>query len=355
MIAVTIVNLLAVLFAYLTRYRQFRYGLEVSFVIIFLFLALRYNFGNDYRGYFDSFLDINRYASIDLRYKSAGFEPGWKLLCRVFKPFGFFAMTAVLALINSFIYYRFIKKYVPLKYYWLAVFLYVFSPGLMLIHSSAMRQSLAIVLFIFSLDYLYKKDAIRYFLCIGLASLFHTSALILLPVYLLSFLNWKITKVTGVFILSIFVSIFLYAKFISFYLNQFINIYFEQYKGYGDLELIKLGTGLGVAFNVFLFLLVLYYEKFQIKDNSLIFKISILYFMVIPFLFLIQMVGRIGMYFYPVTIAVYPLIFFKMKDIKFRAIILMTIILFTMFTFFQFFQSPIWHDYFMNYQTIFSA
>ncbi len=158
MTTVAILNIIVVLFAYLARYRRTKFGLKVSFFLIFLFLALRYDYGNDYPGYLKHFLVINQYAWIDYFGKSLQFEPGWTFLCRLFEPLGFFAMTAVLALFNCVVYYRFIKKYVPPAYYWFAVFLYVFTPGFMLIHSSAMRQSVAITLFIFSIDYLYKSN-----------------------------------------------------------------------------------------------------------------------------------------------------------------------------------------------------
>ena len=203
MFTVAILNIFVVFFAYQARHKRTEFFLKVSFGLIFLFLALRYNYGNDYSAYLKGFLEVNRVETIDYFDKYWHFDPGWIFLCRIFGPFGFFAMMAVLALFNCFVYYRFIRKYVPPAYYWFAVFFYVFNPYFMLVHSSAMRQSLAISLFIFSIDYIYKKDALRYFLCIGLAALFHTSALVLLPIYLLGVFDWKINKITAVSIFSL--------------------------------------------------------------------------------------------------------------------------------------------------------
>lgn len=353
MIATIILGIFAVLFAFLAKYKNFRYGLEISFFLIFLFLALRYNFGNDYSSYLKGFIDINRYSPVDYFDKYYRVEPGWIFLCRIFKPLGFFVMIAVLALFNCLVYYRFIKKYVPINYYWLAIFLYIFNPGFMLIHSSAMRQSIAIALFIFSLDYLYKKDAIRYFLCIGIASLFHTSALILLPVYLLGILNWKINKVTGVIFFSFFVSLFIFRESLRPYLSQFISNNFERYEVYQTAGVIS--TGLVALYLSGLLILTLYYERFQNRKTAFIFKIAIIGFIFIPLNLLIQLISRVGMYFVPATLIAYPIILMNLKKHIYKTIFLFLLIFMTTYQFFAFFNSEVWKDAFGIYQTIFSA
>ena len=211
MTTIALFNIVFVLLAYLAQYKNQAYLLKVSFFLIFLFLALRYNFGNAYKIYLEDFLVINSYQLIDYSDESLYYERGWLFLYRLFQPLGFFALIAVLAAFNCFVYYHLIKKYVLPGYYWFAVFLYVFTLGFMLVHCTAMRQSLAIALFLFSIDYIHKKDAIRYFLCIGLASLFHSSALVLLPVYLLCIFDWKINRPLAIiFFVTYIINIKLY-------------------------------------------------------------------------------------------------------------------------------------------------
>ena len=67
----------------------------------------------------------------------------------------------------------------------------------MLIQASAMRQTVAINLFLLAIPYIYNKDPVRYALCIGIAYFFHSSALILLPLFFLSYINWTINKISG--------------------------------------------------------------------------------------------------------------------------------------------------------------
>ncbi len=353
MIATTIMGALAVLFAYLAKYKNAQFSLKISFSLIFIFLALRYNFGNDYEGYLRGFIEVNHVAQIDYFNNSFHFEPGWLFLCRLFKPIGFFGMTAVLALFNCAVYYRFIKKFVPIKYYWLAVFLYIFSPEFMLIHASAMRQSLAISIFIFSLDYLYRKDAIRYFLCIGIAWFFHSSALILFPIYFLSYSNWKMNKKTTVILVTIFISLFMVLNSIGSFLNKFIATYFNQYEIYQDKGVI--GTGLGVIYLSILFILVLHFENSQNKETSLIFRIAIISFLFIPLSLPIQLIGRVAMYFTPATIITYPIIQMSLKKSNYKTIFIVSLISMTIFNYIQFFLSEINRNYYGTYHTIFTS
>lgn len=353
MITVAIFNIIVVYFAYLARNERMEFWLKGSFILIFLFLALRYDYGNDYSGYLEGFLKMNRIDVIDYFDKDWHYEPGWILLCRLFKPFGFFALTAALALFNCFVYYYFIKKYVPSDYYWLAVFLYVFNPDFMLIHSSAMRQSIAISLFLFAIDYLYKKDVIRYCLCICLASLFHTSALILLPLFLLGLYNWKITKLTAIGIFSLFIFLFLFGKDFLPDMNRFIDTYFNKYEAYQ--EGTKISTGLGLILFSAIFALVLFYATSQSGESSLLFKIAGLSFFMIPAGLLIQMFARVGMYFQPATLAVYPIVLLNIKNPIFKDLSSALLVLVTLYFFYEFFHSDTYSVLFGTYSTIFSA
>ena len=258
---------------------------------IFLFLAFRYDYGNDYMGYYQVFLDVNQYSNINYYHIAFHYEPGWLFLCRLFAPIGFFGMVIFLSLITCVAYYSFISKYVPPKYYWLAVFIYICDPGFMLIQLSAMRQCLAISLFIMGIPYIYKKDFVRYSVCILLAYLFHSSALVLWPLYFLGFANWTIGRNASAVILFLFVSLFLFGKYLLPFLNQFILKNFERYDVYHSGAVV--GTGIGLFYSSVLFIVVLYFARFQVKETGLIFKLAIFSFMFITLSFIIQLMGRI--------------------------------------------------------------
>lgn len=355
MITVALFNSLVVLCAYLARYKGYEFFLKISFFLIFLFLALRYNYGNDYSSYINLFLNTNNKDSIDYLDNTSHFESGWLFLCRLFEPLGFFAMVAVLAAFNCLVYYEFIRKYSPPDYYWLAVFLYVFDPAVMLVQSSAMRQSLAISLFIFSINYIQNKKLIRYIFCIGLASLFHTSALILLPVYLLGVYNFKTNKSTIVTLFVFYIFLYLIGNSLISYIKIFIESYLSQQYEFSE-ESGVLGTGLGLIVSSILFLFVLIYAEPQTKEDAFLFKISFLGYFIIPIGLVIFVLARMGMYFQIANIVVFPLI---LKGMKKRTILktyfVLLVIGITMWGFYRFFQSDVWQESFGTYQTIFSS
>jgi len=357
MIATTLLSFFMVYLAFFARFKNFEFLLKVSFGLLFIFLALRYDFGNDYNAYLKdftrlSFSDFTRYS------KTTQFEPGWTFLCYLFRPFGvkgFFAMTAVLALFNCVVYYRFIKRYVPPPYYWLAVFLYLFTPELMLIHASAMRQSVAISLFLISIGFLHKKNVIGYFICIGLAALFHLSAVILLPVFLLGLFNWKINKATAAGLLASYIIFVFMGKVFKKQIVNLITNYFERYAFYNTQSGIEIGTGMGLLFCTLLFVLILWYEQYQTKENAIVFKLAIVSYLLLPASLIIMILGRSAMYFQPATIVVIPLVFTNIKNDIVRYTVMFALISITLLSFNGFFHSKVWEKKFGTYQTIFSS
>lgn len=352
MIVVIFLGLFSILFAFLESSGLYKSGLKVSFSLIFIFLALRYNFGNDYQAYYTGFLEISSNVKVDYINNSDHFEVGWIFFNWLFRHIGFFAMIAVLASINCVVYYRFIKKYVPTKYYWLAVFFYIFNPGFMLIHASAMRQSIAIAIFIFSLNYIHKRDLIRYVITISVASLFHSSALILYLVYFLNLVSLK-NKGTRVVFFVTFVALFLFQKSLLPYLNILISNYFDKYEIYQEAGVV--GTGLGILYLSTLLILLLYYGRLQDKETGLIFNIAVISFLFIPLSLFIEIIGRVGMYFQVATLIAYPVTLFSIKKIVYRKSYVAILVFMTIYTFFQFFYSSVYKDGYGSFHTIFSS
>jgi O-antigen ligase len=101
--------------------------------------------------------------------------------------------------------------------------------------------------------------------------------------------------------------------------------------------------------------MILYYERVQNKETALIFKITIVSFMFIPLGLLIQLVGRVGMYFAPATIIAYPIILKNLRKPVSKTIFLALLLIFTFYSFFQFFYSATYMDDFGIYQTILSS
>lgn len=354
MIITVTLGVLCTISAFLARFESFKFGLKISFLFIFVFLALRYNFGNDYDGYLKDFIEFNTYNKVSyFNIADFHYEPGWLILCRAFKNIGFFAMVAFLAAFHCAAYYLLIKKYVPRKYFWLAIFIYIFTPNFLLLQASAMRQSVAISIFIFSLEFIYKRKPVQYAVCILLASSFHTSALVLLPFYFVTYLNIRFEN-RGMWVLvSFYLLLFLSFNMIGPYLNDIVSKYFPRYEVYQNGASVK--SGFGVIYFSILFILLLYFDRFQDRRRSLLFKYSFISFIFIPLSLYINIASRLSMYFGVATIAAYPLIEKSINREAHRIAFSAFLIFITIYSFVGFFHSEIWRNSFGTYHTIFSA
>lgn len=354
MVSTLIMGFLSVLFAYLGKYENIKWGLKGSFILIFSFLSMRYNYGNDYGTYLNDFSVIKDSSILDFYIsKNMRIELGWIVLCKLFSPLGFFALVAFLALFNCIVYYRFISKYVPSQYYWVAVFIYIFSPYIMLVQLSAMRQCIAILFFIISIDFIIKRKLILYFLAIIIASFFHTSALVLLPFYFLGLIKWEVTRPIIVILALIHLILILSSNLLRESTAHFITSYFNQYGAY--LLNTSARLGLMVPFTFFMLIIILSIIRFQNIELRILFMILIISFLLLPVNIIFPMTGRITFYFQVSALIVYPLALSSLRDPKIRFSFLVIIVIFTCYMFFTFFQSETWQDYYGNYQTILRA
>jgi EpsG family len=353
MITTTILGLLAVLLAYLGRYKNMRWGFKASFVLIFAFLALRYDFGNDYRIYLQTFQEISGTAGPEDFGNPLQFEIGWLYMNWWFRHIGFFAMIALLALLNCIVYYRFIRKYVPPNLYWLGVFLYVFTPQLMLINASTMRQSVATMLFVHSIDYIQERKPIHYIVCVGLATLFHLTAIVLLPLYLLGSPKWTLRMATRIGSVVTFIALILFGEVFSLYIQKFVGIYLPKYELYQDVGTAN--TGLGVIFLFTMLILFLYIESSQRGESAVVMRLGAVWCMLGASAFVLSLLARITMYLIPATLAACPVVFKNLRWPMEKAVFLVVLCAFTIYLYVEFFSSDVWADWYGTYWTIFSA
>ena len=350
---VIITGIFAVFFAYMERYKSFNYGLEISFFLIFLFLALRFNYGNDYTGYYEMFqyLKVNNLESVSSLHENI--EIGWHYLNRLFLPFGFFTMIAVIAFFNCIVYYKIIKEFVPRNYYWLSIFLYVFNPYLMLVQSSAMRQTIVILLFLLAIRYFLQKRIIYYIMIIVFGSFFHSSSWILLIIIPLNYIDFKINNRNVILFTAFFISLFSVGYFLYDFLEIYMELFFPQYlRHLNQNEVIDLKFGIGAFIMLIILIVTLTETNSQEKKIQLIFKIFAIGFLIIPLSLHVWLISRGGFYFTALSILVYPNIIVNMKKNIYQNILLLLFISLTLYDFYIFFFFFLWIEDFGTYQTI---
>lgn len=175
-----------------------------SFLILFLVSALRYNVGTDYANYTKWFNDIQGFS---FHYINFGFN-AVIFFIKLFSHNAQWLFAISSLLILSCVYYAAVQNE---KEYDMVLYLFV-ALGFYFSTLNGIRQWIAIGIFMVAYQYIIKKDFKKYTLLVLLASLFHTTAIFLIPIYF--WLNAKVRDKTK--IIAIILSIVLF-KFINLY------------------------------------------------------------------------------------------------------------------------------------------
>lgn len=217
----------------------------------FLISGFRYNVGWDYGSYvwgfelFDSNMSIWEICS---QYKF-GDSLGLNLIQLITKKldskFLFLAITSALCFIPAFLYLR--KEWNKHKD---VLSLAIFITGFSLFFSglSAIKQGMAMSFCLYSLTYVFQRKPIKYLICVCIAFLFHSSALIFFPIYFC----WSTQeKISGWKKLATVASAFLFVIYLAEILSIFGG---ERFENYGT-EILKTNN---YSFYVMVFWLIIF-------------------------------------------------------------------------------------------------
>lgn len=339
-------------------------GLELAFGIIIIVSAIRYNWGADYMNYYRGFDDIARIPNLRFLFnlfdgpfdRHEGTEIGWVLLNWVFRPFGFKGLIVFTSVFTNIVYYSFIKQYVPRKWYWLALFTYMFDTNLFFVPLSMMRQSLAMVFFVLSFKYIAEKKLLPSVLLVLVAALFHKSALVLLPFVFIGFLPKTKGKLIAVVYLVAFVVLMITKDLTTNIVMSALSL--SAFESFGDYFLKMEAAdafGLGYLSRVMtLFVPFLFYYPDANQDfkKRLTVLVACVSFLIAPFTLIMGFLGRIDYYFGIYNIVAIPLLYNWIKKRYLKIGLLVVYIAYTLYSYNQFFKIPDWVT-FTHYQTIF--
>jgi hypothetical protein len=358
-----ILVLLSVFFTWLQHVGSLKNGMRISFFLIFLFLALRYNYGNDYSSYYEEFISLQSLQDEDFYFKAN--EVGWLYLNYFFKYLfgntGFFIMMASMAALTCFVLYRFTTKYIPTKYYTFTIALLLLEPNNILVLSSAMRQSVAVAIFLLSFDYLIKRKFLKYLAGILIASLFHTSVLIFMTLILLNIVNWKIYLPYILFVFIVLVVLLNNLKVIFDQIDFLLESQGSDYLFYTQQGFNENKYGLGFAFSAFLYLSVLIVNR-KIHKNleRIVFvKIAIVALLLLILGLSLQLANRLSYYIFPLVVSAYVITLVDLGKAKFVAAPVITrlmsliIVSFFIYQNYIFWQSEVYSPFFKEYKTVF--
>ncbi len=344
MIAILILGFLSISCAYLAKNQKFHVAFLFSFIFIAVFLAIRYDFGNDYMAYLKMHKEIQQDTILGSYY-----EIGWVVLNKIVTNFFFLIIS--LSVLNCLIYFRFINIYVPSEYWWLAVFIYVFNTNFMLIQSSTMRQTVAILIFIYSIRYIINRRFLPFIACCCLAFSFHSSALILFPVYWCTYIKLEHVFIK-IFIVFLFVFIYIAGKYLISFAHEAIMLVFTgRYDHF--LDEVSQGGFFNISVYTSLLILILIMDKKASYITKIFNKLSILALFSFPIATMVPMAARIGYYFFPATLITYTFIAKNFSSIQ-RSIFILLLISIIIVRFISVVFSDIWREHFINYKTIYN-
>lgn len=281
----------------------------ISFLILLLPHALRYGIGTDYfytyvPGFFATGRGVDFYD-----------ELGFSLLNKII--YFFTQDYKVLFFICSFIIFFFIyrgivknSKNIPLS------ILLIFLTQCYFYSMNMMRQSIAIAIVFYAFKYIKSNQKLKYIICTLLASLIHTSALIMIPfIFIYNIEIGKIKKIIICIVLLLFGNIV--GNILYYIVNTYTN-YGWYYNSAFATESVPLTL---ILTNLMLFLLnILFYPKSKADDEEykLLSNINFIGMCIIIISPTIPLVYRIVKYFTIYQILFIPEMLSRIKKAKTR-------------------------------------
>ena len=335
----------------------------LAFLLLFLFAALRYDFGNDYMSYFNNYVAI-RHGNLEIY----GEEFLFTLFNYLSPSFTFLIFVSSFGFL--FVVYQLLKTNLPPENIWIGLFIFLFSPYIFLVNLSAIRQCLAMLLFIIAVCYISNHDRNRfpvYVILILAASFIHKSAVLLFPVYFIA--NDKPIRKTDVGILFAVVTFLLINQNVfSEFINSVLRLFDD--KNYYSYFHSDNSNSLRSILLALIPLCYLLFNSFRMQGKSLIWiKLSIISYVLSILAFQSTSLIRVRMYFEIFSILAIPQIFLAVNketitviseetepahsffSVINRYVFPAMIILICLLKYYSFFRDPVWKS-FLHYKTI---
>lgn len=261
--------------------------INLASLLLIFFFGLRGFIQSDFQNYYPWFEELSTIWNAKNFFKSftESYEPGFVLfsiLCKSIIP-NYFCWILVCSLIDILVLKHIFKEYSANVCLSFAIY---FAVGAIIMEFNLMRNIKAILILMLALKYIRERRMLKYFFYVFIATLFHITSIIFIPLYFI--LDKRIPKVvlSGIFIICIAV-LFLNIKFLSSLLPSVANILGGEYAIMTELYIASgaLDSSYGVSFGLIervitFFLVFLFYGKWtDLTGNKYIFpNMFVLYF-----------------------------------------------------------------------------
>lgn len=224
--------------------RFFYFGVPI--LTISILIGFRYNVGVDYPIYkeiYESLTSINLNWSL----KNSGVEPLFTVLCVLLHKLNipYYGMFFVMTVLPLCFFYSFLNRN---KFLTVPAIIFVYMSGVFFWYMNIMRHGISFFILLYSLKYIINRSFFKYLLCVIIASGFHITSLLYIPLYILvnfdkalfsRYLSIILYFITWIFSKSLISFLFLLATpFLEGRYMKYINV-LEDWEMSG-------GSGLGV-------------------------------------------------------------------------------------------------------------
>ena len=297
---------LPILLTFLLSYskREFIFD-RLFFIGITIFLCFGYMSGSDWvsyeQVYNSGFLD----KTVEVGYMAIS-----NLLSNLGVDFWFFYI--VIKTLAFVVFYRIIFKNKNEDPYF-SFMIFLASFGYFMFIDCPFRNLIAVSIFLLSIKYIISKDYLRYALVVILASTFHLTALIMLPIIFLE----KLSKVKSKNLLFIYLFLYLFLLLggINLLFNITETIFPYMYKRlifYMDRSVsVSALYSPGLLIRFFVFVLMLYYREMiteRYKRGELIINLSYVYIILSLISYAFPLLFRLALYTSPFYVIVVGMI-----------------------------------------------
>jgi len=295
----------------LLRYQTDGFLWNTRLVFILLFIVFLTGIreaqpGTDYTSYLKFYNYILEHGYIGNFFKEN--ELGWEYLNLSFGWLGI-PSEIFFGFVSGIIWFFFIKGSYKFQFLLPLMIFFVMTSGFYFWTLNGLRQSIAIMIFFYSIKFILEKDPFKYAFWILIASLFHISVIIMLPLYFIKDINFNKKLVALLYIISIFLvgNDFFLSKITELIMLISSNIdFFSSYvKHYSGVDTYladesRTSSGLGVLLRIVTTAYVLYKSDHILKMQPKLRIYFILFFIgaiMSNVFFSVELIGRILHYF----------------------------------------------------------
>ncbi len=297
--------------------------LSISFLIIFIPAAIRYNIGTDYRTYVDIF---NQAKTGNIDYIEIGWQGfNYLIIYLGLEVEWLFIFVAFITYLLLFMSYP--KKYATLYHFMFMITFYLTT-------YTALRSAVVFSIGLIAINhYIKHKNILIFIVLTALGALFHKSILVLLAIPLLNIEGIKLILIrykAAIFLILLAGFIFRY-ELINYIFNSsfIISLGYDSYANNllfsGNTEY---GSGLGIMLRCLPLLITLFYANkiMTTNTNNSVIIITVLLCFISVFMSasieIFTRLERVFIFAYILgTVAIY-----QCKEIKYRAVYLMMIL-----------------------------